>query len=463
MKKILIAGLVLAAATASFFLLGCEEATQLSSTLTVISRAPALNAAEVPIAGAITISFSQSIDNRLMNANNFLRDYVEYGAQHTAGTPRIVLFQWSTEGKTLTLGINSWSLSSTSGSAAKVVHLVPRANFKDIFGNAMTEVLWHYYLPAPASTTTTTASTTTTTQFPASSWFKAGQTGFPGRGAHTVVAGSLSQEKLWVIGGITTGDTMLGDVWSTADGINWVRDTAVAEFGPLAAHTSVIFNNKLWVIAGIKDSSLPLVTNEVWSSGNGANWTLAGRAGFFARFGHSSVVHNGKIWVLGGAGPPQATNEVWSSPDGVNWTLETLAPWPARFYHKSVVFDGRIWVVGGFDGSNCFRDVWHSVDGVTWTQATATTAFSGRINFALASYDSKLWVIAGVDQNSRPLNDAWYSADGITWAPATHNAGYDPRIFPEVAVFKNKIWLVGGVCVEPVETFFNDAWYTPGP
>ncbi len=63
---------------------------------------------------------------------------------------------------------------------------------------------------------------------------------------------------------------------------------------------------------------------------------------------HSSVVFDNKIWVIGGSFSPNPLNDVWSSTDGITWTEETAsAEWGARISHRSVVFNNKIWRTGG--------------------------------------------------------------------------------------------------------------------
>jgi hypothetical protein len=50
-------------------------------------------------------------------------------------------------------------------------------------------------------------------------------------------------------------------------GNNWVQATASAAWSPRIRLTSLIFDNKMWVIGGYN--------NDVWYSTDGANWTLA--------------------------------------------------------------------------------------------------------------------------------------------------------------------------------------------
>jgi outer membrane protein assembly factor BamB len=220
----------------------------------------------------------------------------------------------------------------------------------------------------------------------------------------------------------------------------------------------------MWVMGGydgIGDSFL----NDVWYSSDGVNWTRAtAHAGWSAREGHTSVVFDDKMWVLGGWlggwGHAGDKNDVWYSTDGVNWTQATAsAAWSEREGHTSVVFDNRMWVIGGgyhWYSDYCYlHDVWYSTDGVSWTRATSSAGWSGRCGHTSVVFDNKMWVLGGNDTISgADRNDVWYSTDGASWTQATAQAGWSGRDGHTSVVFDNKMWVIGG--------YMNDVWYSRG-
>uniref|UniRef100_A0A7C6A8F3 PKD domain-containing protein n=1 Tax=candidate division WOR-3 bacterium TaxID=2052148 RepID=A0A7C6A8F3_UNCW3 len=259
---------------------------------------------------------------------------------------------------------------------------------------------------------------------------------------HTSV---VFNNKIWVLGGYYEND-----VWYSTDGVNWTRATASAGWSGRYGHTSVVFDNKIWVLGGYDGS----FKNDVWYSPDGVSWTQAtANASWSPRYGHTSVVFDNKIWVLGGnAGSYR--NDVWYSSDGVNWTQATAsAGWSRRRNHTSVVFDNKIWVLGGCDG-NYKNDVWYSTDGVNWTQATASAGWSERVCHTSVVFDNKIWILGGDDGSNR--NDVWYSPNGVTWTQ-TPQAGWSARYDHTSVVFNNKIWVLGGYD----GSHKNDVWYWP--
>lgn len=85
--------------------------------------------------------------------------------------------------------------------------------------------------------------------------------------------------RYWVLGG---GEPVLPrvqgapdhiqkeDVWSSADGKNWKLETAHAAFGPRWFHQAVVYNGAMWVISGA-NNSVP-VFSDIFSSTDGVNW-----------------------------------------------------------------------------------------------------------------------------------------------------------------------------------------------
>jgi len=64
---------------------------------------------------------------------------------------------------------------------------------------------------------------------------------------------------------ISGGNTIIyPDVWSSGDGMTWTQVTGSAAFGARWNHTSIAYNNGIWVIAGQNISNGSL--GDVWWS-----------------------------------------------------------------------------------------------------------------------------------------------------------------------------------------------------
>jgi len=281
--------------------------------------------------------------------------------------------------------------------------------------------------------------------------------------------------QMWVIGGYCSiSSTTCNDVWYSPDGVNWGCTTTAAAFGPRSGHTSLFYNNEMWVIAGSNlyngtGSGVWEPYNDIWSSTDGADWIIAaGNAAFTPRTGHTSVVFNNQMWVIGGT---TGGNDTWYSIDGINWTCATNnAAFSKRAYHTSLVYSlgttNYMWVIGGtnlnnnnnVDYNGNTNDVWYSADGINWTCATGAAAFSPRYQHTSVVYNGYMWVIAGYNSNSggNPYNDVWYSPDGINWTEATGGAAFPTRMGHGSLIFNSKMWVIAGGYEAG---YYNDVWY----
>ena len=281
------------------------------------------------------------------------------------------------------------------------------------------------------------------------------------RNSHTSV---VFNNKIWVLGGnsgrfiIRPSNHYKNDVWSSPDGKNWTQETASAKWSARNSHTSVVFKDKMWVLGGENNQ------DDVWSSSDGKNWTkVTDSPGWDGRYAHTSVVFKDKIWVIGGA--YLCCDDVWSSPDGKNWTeVADSVAWSYRYAHTSVVFKDKIWVIGGYDGSakpyhKSQNDVWSSSDGKKWTKVTDSPGWSARINPTSVVFNNNMWVIGGYDGTK--TIDVWSSPDGKTWTQETASADLSNRVAHTSIVFNGKIWALGGaksLGIGRGTSNINDVW-----
>jgi hypothetical protein len=297
-------------------------------------------------------------------------------------------------------------------------------------------------------------------------------------------AGALSfKRRMWLIGGWNPGDkknfprTCNNEVWSSADGKDWLLDKANSFLDDSfdatrdweGRHTAgyVVYKGRMWIVGG--DVNQGHYQSDVWSSGDGKSWTLVNKGRpvpWAPRALHYTVVHDGKIWVIGGQTIPTLAHEkesfyrdVWNTTDGIYWTeVKPKEPfWPQRgMIGGSAVFRGRIWILGGgtYDTPQTptrkfFNDVWSSADGVSWTRHTSQAPWEPRQYHDVAVFDGRLWVLEGYHQNNR--NDVWHSADGVNWYEVRPTP-WKPRHAASVFVHDNALWMVAGNNME------SDVW-----
>jgi hypothetical protein len=291
-------------------------------------------------------------------------------------------------------------------------------------------------------------------------WSQATSTAsWSGRYLHTSVT---HDGKIWVIGGYDSSHSYKKDVWHSDDGETWTQATASAPWAARAGHTSVVFQDKIWVMGGGYYSGATYLLNDVWYSSDGITWDQAtASADWSKRYYHTSVVYDNKIWIMGGMDSGyNAKNDVWYSIDGTTWFEATSsANWSARFYHTATVNQDKMWILGGRYSTTNKNDVWYSTNGEIWTQATASAPWSTRYSLTSVAHDGRIWIIGGNDYADK--NDVWSSSDGTTWVQATSSADWSGREKHTSVVFDNKIWMIGGM--HDVFPGLRDVWYSKGP
>ena len=256
---------------------------------------------------------------------------------------------------------------------------------------------------------------------------------------------ALHNSKVWSAGGdnsYTDNATSSNDIWSSDNGTAWVSVTAIGD--ARTGHTLTNFNNKLWLIGGENNDDDWL--SDLWSSSDGSSWV---NVFFSAPFGivayHSTVVYNGKMYVIAGKRASNAT-EVWSTVDGNTWTQETANAFSGRVRHKVVVLNNTMYVIGGEDiGANKLNEIWQSTNGRNWTLVTNNSSiFSPRLGHSATVYNNKVWVIGGRTATEPFTNNIYYSDNLTDWTAYTGLNPLEPIGAHETVLYKNALWIFGG-------------------
>lgn len=260
----------------------------------------------------------------------------------------------------------------------------------------------------------------------------------------------------------------------------WINVTRNAAYAPRDGAGALTFNGKMWLIGGWnpgdKQSFPRICNNEVWSSTDGALWTLVKPNSFLdktfdpkkdweGRHTAGYVVYNNKMWIVGGdVNQGHYQPDVWSSIDGRNWEYvnrDKDVPWGPRALHYTVTFQDKIWVIGGqtMPGFSSppspeifYRDAWTSTDGLNWTEVPikeSAWVTRGMIGGS-AVFKDRIWILGGGTYDTPKIpsrnfyNDVWSSADGSTWTRNLEHAPWHPRQYHDVAVFDNRLWVLEG-------------------
>ena len=274
------------------------------------------------------------------------------------------------------------------------------------------------------------------------------------RKATAVATVEIKGMQIFVLGGYYIGS--LNDVWSSADGKNWGRETDDAGWSERNQHQALSHNERLYVLGGRDGLYNSDVLNDVWSSADGKNWQReTANTGWSGRRGHQALSHQRRLYVLGGYG---GGNDVWSSADGKNWGRETAnAGWSGRYLHQALSHNGRLYVLGGYDGSSR-NDVWSSVDGKNWRRETDDAEWSGRWGHQALSHNGRLYVLGGRygPYSSNRLNDVWSSANGKNWKRETDAAEWGARYSHQALSHNGRLYVLGGI--DGGGGNLNDVW-----
>jgi hypothetical protein len=272
----------------------------------------------------------------------------------------------------------------------------------------------------------------------------------------------------------------------------WTNVTRQAQFAPRDGAGALTFKDRMWLIGGWnpRDKTFfpRICNNEVWSSQDGALWTLVKPNTFKDKnFDPTSdwegrhcagyVVYKDKMWIVGGDGNQgHHMYDVWNSADGKSWTYVNKGkpvPWRPRALHYTLVYQDKIWIMGGQTNppfvkveEKFYRDIWNTDDGVRWKEVVPQEPYWSTRGMIAGSvvFKNRMWILGGgtYDTPKQPdrtfYNDVWSSADGVHWKLHVESAPWDPRQFHSVAVFDDCMWILTGYYKPRGE--LNDVWYS---
>ncbi len=180
------------------------------------------------------------------------------------------------------------------------------------------------------------------------------------------------QDKIWVMGGQTmpafapAKEKFHRDVWTTKDGRDWrqivPKEPCWSPRGMIGG--SVVFQDRIWILGGGTYDTPKTPSrnfhNDVWSSADGVKWIRhVEHAPWHARQYHDVAVFDGCMWVLEGYHRQGGNrNDVWYSSNGTHWHELPNTPWNPRHAASVFVHDDALWMVAG---NNMQKDVWKLV------------------------------------------------------------------------------------------------------
>ncbi|MBI4136252.1 MAG: hypothetical protein HY481_01745 [Candidatus Vogelbacteria bacterium] len=147
--------------------------------------------------------------------------------------------------------------------------------------------------------------------------FVASAAPWSGRYDHAV---EVFDNRLWLTGGLA-GGVANGEVWVSNDGQNWQLVTANAPWGPRHGHALLDWPapvvgsgklNRLWLVSGWNTDADEGI-NDVWSTADGKNWIKTPSAPpWRGREDHAALIFRGELWLTGGMDADwRWRNDVW--------------------------------------------------------------------------------------------------------------------------------------------------------
>jgi hypothetical protein len=294
------------------------------------------------------------------------------------------------------------------------------------------------------------------------------------RDSHTVFE---FKNKLWLLGGIdgttnTNGTAVhywemphFNDIWSSADGMSWTKESAVAAWPPRRSASVGELNSSLFLFGGW--SPVEGYANNIYTSLDAVNWKLSkAHTEWPAREGQVVLTFQNKLWMFGGVNydKREVKNDVWYSSDGLTWKeATTTIPWAKRWDHTVVEFKNELYLIGGMNLSGVtFGDVWKSTDGLNWQKVTDTPPWESRQGLTAVVYKDALWILGRLnDAEHGGVNDVWFTKNGTDWQKTKIDPPWLGREDHSAIVFQNKMWILGGM--DKDWHWQNDVWYSELP
>ncbi|MDA3864903.1 MAG: hypothetical protein PF689_13660 [Deltaproteobacteria bacterium] len=285
-------------------------------------------------------------------------------------------------------------------------------------------------------------------------WGKATISPFGARAGHTTV---VHEDKIFLMGGFTLEENQavaLNDVWVSENGINWGQLLADAPWAPRANHCSVVFAGRIYVIGGNEDTEY---YGDVWSTADGINWTLDSTP-FSDRMGMECLVFENKIWVMGGV-DYSGIAEIWNSADGLNWLKQPDPPWEGRAHFSLDLFKNQIILTGGnVYSSKTFNDVWRSTDGISWELLSESLPVEYLYGHRTVVEGNKIWISGG----NGAMDQLLVYEEG-QWHKIHMESPFSARAYHTMLIFKDKIWLQGGTFSDEMTLNLRDDIWFSGP
>lgn len=127
--------------------------------------------------------------------------------------------------------------------------------------------------------------------------------------------------ELFAMGGL---DPRYGQqIWATRGGTVFYQASSKAAFGNRYLMLTAVLAGRMWLYGGLLNEQ---VSNDVWSSADGIAWVRESDSALAQpRHMASMVAHKDELWIAGGeAYPGGRLRDMWRSRNGRTWTRDSL-------------------------------------------------------------------------------------------------------------------------------------------
>ncbi len=267
------------------------------------------------------------------------------------------------------------------------------------------------------------------------------------------------KDNIYLVGGDEGGngynDIQIASINSNGSIFSW-QTSSITLSDYLRNHTIEIYNGYLYIIAGYKGNSSPVITSDVFYAKINNNGSLgplqAAPSLLTARSSHSSVVYKGYIYVSGGYSTVYENSIEFAkiNSDGSLGNWENLTAFNiARENHSSLAYKDYLYIIGGDEGSFRNSTIQYAkinADGTigTWNIDSDNLGWAsyGHTNVI---YNNFLYTIGGRDSSQYDqLQGAVVNADGSVGSFSFVSSFSTARSFHSSALCNGYLYLIGG-------------------
>lgn len=180
---------------------------------------------------------------------------------------------------------------------------------------------------------------------------------------------------------------------------------------------SAVYNGYIYAVGSWTAQTTGIEYAKIQSNGSLGAWTEQA-TGLSNRYGFGVATYNGYIYLTGGnaSSPLNTTSYAKLNADGSVGTMMTASTTfnTGRYFHKTKIYNGYIYVIGGrgdpsgndIDNYSSTRYAKLKANGDIDTWVSATTLPTARLQFGMAIYNDRMYIVGGFYYDNSPIGPA---------------------------------------------------------